>query len=295
MPIGDLCAIGSAIVWSFSVILMRVSGLTIPALPLTFFKIVVAIICFAIVLAFQGQLWVTGLTTGDYLRLSVSAVLGISLADTMIASALNRLGASLQALADCAYSPSIALVGLLMFGEKLNSWELIGGSLVVSGVFVGAAMTTEVKNKRDLWIGVALAAGAHVIMAIGILMVRDIYTQQSIVWVSGFRFLIAALVMFIAVAVTTPKQISRKLLLGFQHPETWRTMIPMSILGPFIATLLWVAGFKYLPAGRAAIFNQLSTVFIIVLAYLFLSEKFTPRKAIGTALALIGSLLVATH
>ena len=295
MPIGDLCAIGSAIVWSFSVILMRVSGFTIPALPLTFFKIVVAIICFAIVLAFQGQLWVTGLTTGDYLRLSVSAVLGISLADTMIASALNRLGASLQALADCAYSPSIALVGLVMFGEKLNSWELIGGSLVVSGVFVGAAMTTEVKNKRDLWIGVALAAGAHVIMAIGILMVRDIYTQQSIVWVSGFRFLIAALVMFIAVAVTTPKQISRKLFLGFQHPETWRTMIPMSILGPFIATLLWVAGFKYLPAGRAAIFNQLSTVFIIVLAYLFLSGKFTTRKAIGTALALIGSLLVATH
>jgi drug/metabolite transporter (DMT)-like permease len=295
MPIGDLCAIGSAIVWSFSVILMRVSGLTIPALPLTFFKIVVAIICFAIVLAFQGQLWVTGLTTGDYLRLSVSAVLGISLADTMIASALNRLGASLQALADCAYSPSIALVGLLMFGEKLNSWELIGGSLGVSGVFVGAAMTTEVKNKRDLWIGVALAAGAHVIMAIGILMVRDIYTQQSIVWVSGFRFLIAAFVMFIAVAVTTPKQISRKLFLGFQHPETWRTMIPMSILGPFIATLLWVAGFKYLPAGRAAIFNQLSTVFIIVLAYFFLSEKFTTRKAIGTALALIGSLLVATH
>ncbi|MEJ6579802.1 MAG: DMT family transporter [Akkermansiaceae bacterium] len=295
MPIGDLCAIGSAIVWSFSVILMRVSGFTIPALPLTFFKIVVAIICFAIVLAFQGQLWVTGLTTGDYLRLSVSAVLGISLADTMIASALNRLGASLQALADCAYSPSIALVGLLMFGEKLNSWELIGGSLVVSGVFVGAAMTTEVKNKRDLWIGVALAAGAHIIMAIGILMVRDLYTQHSIVWVSGFRFLIAALVMFIAVAVTTPKQISRKLFLGFQHPETWRTMIPMSILGPFIATLLWVAGFKYLPAGRAAIFNQLSTVFIIVLAYLFLSEKFTTRKAIGTALALIGSLLVATH
>ncbi|YCM45188.1 DMT family transporter [Verrucomicrobiaceae bacterium 227] len=295
MPIGDLCAIGSAIIWSFSVILMRVSGLTIPALPLTFFKIVVAIICFAIVLTFQGQLWVTGLTTGDYLRLSASAVLGISIADTMIASALNRLGASLQALADCAYSPSIALVGLLMFGEKLSSWELIGGSLVVSGVFVGAAMTTEVKNKRDLWIGVALAAGAHVIMAIGILMVRDIYTQQSLVWVSGFRFLIAALVMLIAVAVTTPKQISRKLFLGFQRPETWRTMIPMAILGPFIATLLWVAGFKYLPAGRAAIFNQLSTVFIIVLAYLFLNEKFTTRKAIGTALALIGSLLVATH
>jgi len=295
MPIGDLCAIGAAIVWSFSVILMRIAGLSIPALPLTFFKIVVAIICFAVVLTFQGQLWVSGLSTGDYLRLLASAVLGITLADTMIASALNRLGASLQALADCVYAPSIALVGLLMFGERLNTWELIGGSLVVSGVFVGAAMTTEVKSKRDLWIGVGLAAGAHLIMAIGILMVRDIYTQHSIVWVSGFRFFVAALVMAMGVAITSPKQIRRKLFLGFQRPDTWLTMIPMALLGPFLATLLWVAGFKYLPAGRAAIFNQLSTVFIIVLAYLFLKEKFTPRKAIGTALALIGSLLVATH
>ena len=295
MPIGDLCAIGSAVVWSFSMILMRVSGLSIPALPLTFFKIVVAIICFAIVLTFQGQLLVTGLTTGDFLRLSASAVLGITLADTMIASALNRLGASLQALADCAYSPAIALTGLIMFGDKLNSWELIGGSLVVAGVFVGAAMTTEVKSKRDLWIGVILAAAAHVIMAIGILMVRDIYTQHSVVWVSGFRFLIAAVVMFIGVAVITPHQIGQKLFLGFRRRDTWRTMIPMAILGPFLATLLWVAGFKYLPAGRAAIFNQLSTVFIIILAYLFLREKITPRKALGTALALLGSLLVITH
>ena len=58
-------------------------------------------------------------------------------------------------------------------------------------------------------------------------------------------------------------------------------MIPMSILGPFMATLFWIGGFKYSSAGRAAIFNQLSTVFIIVLAYFFLKEGFTRRKAIG--------------
>jgi drug/metabolite transporter (DMT)-like permease len=72
-------------------------------------------------------------------------------------------------------------------------------------------------------------------------------------------------------------------------------MIPMAIFGAFMATLFWVGGFKYLPAGRAAIFNQLSTVFIIVLAYIFLKEKFTMRKAIGTVLALLGSVLVAMH
>ena len=182
-----------------------------------------------------------------------------------------------------------------MFGELLSTWEIIGGVLVVSGVFVGAAMTAEIRHPRDLWAGIALAASAHIIMAVGILMVRDIYRETSIVWVTGFRFLVASLVMILWAAVRYPKSLRKHLLLGFYRPDTWRTMVPMAILGPFLATLFWVGGFKYLTAGRAAIYNQLSTVFIIVLAYMFLKERFTIRKAIGTALALTGSILVATH
>ena len=87
----------------------------------------------------------------------------------------------------------------------------------------------------------------------------------------------------------------RHLFLGFRARETWKFMIPMSILGPFLATLFWVAGFKHLNAGRAAIFNQLSTVFIVILAYLILKEKFTARKIAGVLLAIVGSLVVAMH
>jgi drug/metabolite transporter (DMT)-like permease len=295
VAIGDVYAIGAALFWSLSVILMRVSGFRIPPFPLTFFKNCVTLVLLALLLLILGESWWPELPQEAMLRLVISAVLGISVADTMIAAALNRLGASLQALADCAYSPAIVLVGFLMFGEMLNTWELIGGALVVSGVFVGAAMTAEVKHPRDLWAGIVLAASAHVIMAVGILMVRDIYRETSIVWVTGFRFLVASLFMALVAGVRYPKSLQTELFLGFLRRDTWLTMVPMAILGPFLATLCWVGGFKYLTAGRAAIYNQLSTVFIIILAYFFLRERFTMRKAIGTALALLGSVLVATH
>ena len=128
--------------------------------------------CF-FVLASQalGEAFVPELSGEAYVRLVVSAVLGISMADTMFASALNRLGASLQALADCVYAPAIAVVGFMMFGEWLGFWELLGGLLVVSGVVVGMRVTPDVKSRRDLVIGVFLTAGAHVIMAVGILFV----------------------------------------------------------------------------------------------------------------------------
>jgi drug/metabolite transporter (DMT)-like permease len=294
MSFGDICAVASALFWSVAVILMRVSGLKVPPLPLTFFKIWVAVLLLMGTLLWEGSPWVLDLSSQDYLRLVVSAVLGITLADTMIASALNRLGASLQALADCVYSPVIALVGVVMFGEHLSAWEMMGGALVVSGVFVGATRTVEIKKPKDLWIGILLAAGAHIIMAIGILMVRDLFREHSLVWVSTFRFVVAGVVMLFWGALGGRKKL-RHLFLGFRTRETWKFMIPMSILGPFLATLFWVAGFKHLNAGRAAIFNQLSTVFIVLLAYLILKEKFTARKIAGVLLAIVGSLVVAMH
>ncbi|MDB4032680.1 DMT family transporter [Porticoccaceae bacterium] len=295
MSLGDFFALASALVWSFSVILMRVAGYQIPPMPLTFFKSCVALILLVITLILLKQPFVVDLSGYDYLRLIISGAVGISVADTMIAASLNRLGASLQALADCAYTPTITLVGFLMFGETLNAWEIMGGLLVVSGVFVGAVIKTDVATRKDMIIGIILAASAHAIMGVGILMVRDIYREESVIWVTGFRFFVAVFAMFLYGYIKYPGRLKNKLLLGFYRRDMWRTIIPMAILGPFLATLFWIAGFKFLEAGRAAIYNQMSTAFIIILAYIFLGEKLTTRKALGVFLALTGALLVATH
>ena len=234
MLLGDLFAVSSALFWSFSVILMRIAGYQIPPIPLTFFKNCIAIICLVSVMLVLGESFFIDLSRADYLRLTFSAVIGICFADPMIAAALNRLGASLQALADCAYSPAITCIGFLMFGERLSNWELIGGFLVVSGVFVGATMTAEIKSSKDLMVGILLAASAHIIMAFSILMVRDIYRESSIFWVSGYRYLIAIIAMMVWAYIRHPHNMKEKLFLGFYRPDTWKTMIPMSVFGHFL-------------------------------------------------------------
>lgn len=287
---GDLYAIGAGFFWSLSVILMRISGLTIPPLPLTLFRSFVAIVGFVVVLLFTGDSLMPKYDAMTWLRLVASAILGISIADTLFAAALNRLGASLQALADCIYAPSVAVVGFFLFGEGLTAWELIGGALVISGVFVGMVKTKEIDDPRDLIVGTVLAAGAHVIMALGILMVRDVIREGSMIWIAAFRFIVATagLALF-ALARGKVDDIT----MGFRRRDTWKHMIPMGLLGSFLATLLWIAGFKYETPGRAAIYNQMSTVFIILLAWLILKEEMTPRKLAGVALAIAGALLVA--
>jgi drug/metabolite transporter (DMT)-like permease len=49
---------------------------------------------------------------------------------------------------------------------------------------------------------------------------------------------------------------------------------------------------KYTKVGVAAILNQSSVIYILFLAALFLGEPFTRRKAVASALALAGIILV---
>lgn len=249
---GDLYAIGAGFFWSLSVILMRISGLTIPPLPLTLFRSFVAIVGFVVVLLFTGDPLLPKYDAMTWLRLVASAILGISIADTLFAAALNRLGASLQALADCIYAPSVAVVGFFLFGEGLTAWELIGGALVISGVFVGMVKTKEIDDPRDLIVGTLLAAGAHVIMALGILMVRDVIREGSVIWIAAFRFIVATagLALF-ALARGKVDDIT----MGFRRRDTWKHMIPMGLLGHFLPPCsgLLVSNTKHLDAPRSTI------------------------------------------
>lgn len=306
MSVGDLYAVLAGFFWAFCVILMRVSVLRIPPVSLTLFKSALGVVFFVATLVVLqvcgssdaapnwGECFFRPLAAADYWSLVISAILGITIADTLFVAALNRLGASLQALADCIYSPAMAGVGFLMFGEHLGPWEIMGGALVVAGVGVGMHKAKDVQ-KRDLVIGALFAAGAHVIMAVGILMVRDSVLREggvSVIWVSGFRFLVATIALALLARIWMP---TKTLLLGFTMRETWKFTVPMSFLGPYLASIFWVAGFKHASAGRAAIFNQLSTPFIVILAVLLLKERMTEKKVVGIILAAIGAILVASQ
>ncbi|MGB0154411.1 MAG: EamA family transporter [Verrucomicrobiales bacterium] len=80
--------------------------------------------------------------------------------------------------------------------------------------------------------------------------------------------------------------------MGLQRCDLWSFTLPMALLGPFLATLFWIGGFKYETVAWAATYNQLSTVFIILLAWMFLKEHLSHRKVAGVCLAVVGAVIV---
>ena len=55
--------------------------------------------------------------------------------------------------------------------------------------------------------------------------------------------------------------------------------------------LFWLAGFKYTEASTASVLNETSTIFIVLMAWVFLKERLSWRKIIGVMMTFVGVVI----
>lgn len=72
----------------------------------------------------------------------------------------------------------------------------------------------------------------------------------------------------------------------------WRLLLLAAFVGQCLAMVLWLAGYKYTQASIAAVLNETASVFIVLLAWLWLREPLGRRGAAGVTLTLCGVALM---
>ena len=136
--------------------------------------------------------------------------------------------------------------------------------------------------------GIAAGLLSMVFMAVGIVMIKDVLESSNVFWATLVRVLAGCVTLFMIVAVH-PRR--KQYLNELRFSRAWFTALPASVSGNFIALVCWVAGMKYTTASQAATLNQMSTIFIFILAGIWLKERITPQKAIAICLAVTGAYL----
>ncbi len=293
--LGELCSLAAASIWSLSVVLFKRSERFSPQ-GMNLFKNSVALVLLLVTLPLAGEGIAWDRSGADWLRLAISGVLGIALADTLVFMALRRLGASLLAVVDCVYAPSIVALSVLVLHEPLAVGFVGGAVLVVGGVLVATTdklrrTGVEAEAGRSIAGGVMLGIGGIVAMAVGVVLAKPVLERSGLVEVTTVR-MVAGVTGQLAWMALVPS--GRDALEVFKPDRAWRTLVPASILGSYVSMLLWLGGFKWAPASVASVLNQMSTVFTIVLARLVLGEAISPRRAFGAAAAVAGAVWIVT-
>lgn len=286
--LGETLALLAALAWSTSVVLFGVSKQHTPQ-GINLFKNAVAALLLLATMAAFGIPFEHARTPEDWALLAASGVVGIAVGDTLLFMALKRLGPGLLAIVECAYAPSMVAMSVVFLGESVGPWLLGGGALVLAGVLLAATDTIPshrlVDPDHHVPAGAVLGVGAMLMMAVGIVFIKPIIEQDSLVEVSAVRLVagIAGQLLWIALR---PQQ--RGALRSLLPSRSWNTLLPASALSGYVAMLLWIGGFKWAAVSVASLLNQASSIFTIVLARIFVKDPITPRRASGAALAIAG-------
>lgn len=287
---GEVFALSSAVTWALAVVLLRRSGETLPAFELNLFKN-----CFGFVLLVPTILLVSGLSVPYYTATELSVVLlsglfGIAVADTWYLTALNMLGAGRTGIVSSLFSPFVIFLSAIFLDERLVSWQWLGFVLVMAGVLLVSWRRHRFSvDEADLKKGLIYAVGAVFMMAVGIVMVKEILETRSFLWTMELRFVggVAGMVLYLLIRGQW-KRIKR----NFSQPQPWGTIMLASFLGAYLALILWLGGYKLIDASVASVLNETNVVFIVFFAWLILDEWINPRKLIGMGLTVAGVIIM---
>jgi drug/metabolite transporter (DMT)-like permease len=289
--LGEILALASGLVWAIAVILFRISGRRVHPVALNLGKCVLALVIMVPTLAVLGEPLAPAVPASTVGLLLLSGVLGIAVSDTLFFYALNRLGASLTAIVDCFYAPFVIGLSFLLLGERLNPIQLVGAALVVSAVLtLSKEGKIEKIDRKDLGLGVLYGILAMFFVAFGIVMVKPVLGEVSVFWATFVRIAGGA----IALALLVPFLRNRRAILAPLHERrNWAALVPAAFFGSYLSLILWMGGMKYAKASVAAVLNQLNTIFIVIIAAIFLKERLTGWKVLAVALALVGAYLAS--
>jgi drug/metabolite transporter (DMT)-like permease len=286
--LGEFLSLLCALLWAFAVICYRKAGTHINVSAMNLFKICLTMLLMVPTLYFTEGFSPPDLSLHDWGLLLVSGFLGIMLADLFYLRALQLIGAGLTGLTGSLYSPFVVFLSFYYLGERLNSWQIMGMALVIVGVLVISFRKKVLLVEHPPIKGFVFAALGVFFTALGIVIIKPVTTEIPFFWIITIRTIGGVITMFLFNLILR-KSLNPLAVMKYQG-KYW--LIVGALLGQYLSTMVWVAGYKYTSASVASILNESASLFIFILGWLILKEEINRRKVIGAIISISGVLLV---
>ena len=297
---GEICGLIAAVLWSSTVILLRLSSTQITPFLINPIKNSIGLILFLILFSyFEIPFWYQLNDFSDYLKIIISGSLGMALGDTIFIYALSKIGANRVAIVD-SFSPFIIyFYSILMLNNQTLSYMQFLGFIIA--IFAILILTYEndyddinFKVKRN---GILLVLFAMSCTGFGVVLLKSVlneindYSIKFNLWVTVFRLVPGVIISWIIFLFQKDKS---QLLRPLKDKKNFKILIYASILGPFLALGFWILGYAYIDKPSiASIISQMSVVFIAILSAIFLKERITKIKLLSIICAFIGVTITA--
>ena len=289
--IGEILSLLTAVFWAVAVILFKKSGETVHPIGLNLFKNAMGFLLILITMGLFKEALFHQIPLADYGVLMLSGAIGIGIGDTLLFACLNLLGAGLTAIVDCLYSPFIIVLAVLFLGESLTFLQIFGAVLVVFAVLTITLKGGGLDIDRHKFIrGIIFGILAMLSTAVGVVIVKPLLSRIPFLWATEVRLLGALLMLTLILLFHHGR---RKILSSILDKKSRLYVIAGSFFGAYMAMLFWLGGMKFTQASIAAALNQTNSIFIVILAAVWLKEPLNARRIFAIIIAFLGVILVS--
>lgn len=291
--LGELACLGAALCWAVAVALFRKPIAAEGAISVNFAKNSIAALLFGATAAFLGQL--AGLAAAPLAAvgaLILSGLLGLTLGDSALFLAVQRLGAHRALLFQTLAPIFAALLSFLLTGELITALQSAGVVLVLAGVAVVVAPAGAEKAQPLNWGGMALAATSAFGQGAGIAFTKTAMTTVPVLAASFVRQGSAVLGLMAVLALQ--RKLGHSLGIFGAWPRLKPIVLP-AMMSAYLGFSLMMFGISRAPASVAAVLLAVTPVFSLFLDAMTGYGKLTWRGLLGTVVAVAGvAVLVAT-
>lgn len=179
--LGVVCALAAALCWAVATIWYKQLTDKFSNIALNFHKGWITLLGLALAAPFFSGIS-DALTNQSLAILLLSGAIGIGIGDTALFAALKRLSEKQTLLIAESTAPIMVVLGGMFFlSEYLSPWQLLAIGLIIFSVDLVIGLRGKLKgDNKHLLSGTALALGAALCQASGILLTRSVLSDGQI-------------------------------------------------------------------------------------------------------------------
>ena len=290
---GELAALSAALFWSIAIILFKSVSNELSPFLITAIKNTIGLISFILLfIILDFPVWHSKFDLYDYIKIIVSGVLGMGLADALFIFALTKIGANRVGIINCFEPVVIYMFSFIMLGTYLTIQQLLGFVIVILAILIiNYEKDIDDINPRVKSLGLFLQILAVLLSSFGIVLIKPVLAKvdgmiYGQLWVTAFRLFPGFIFAWVLFLFQKDKYV---LLYPLKNFNVIKKISLGSFLGTFMALGFWILGYANINKPPiASILNQSAMIFIVIFSWLFLKENITKLRFLSIMLAIIG-------
>ena len=292
MHIGEISALGVAVCWTLSALFFQKAGNRIGSLAVNVIRLMMAIILLGFgAWVTRGYFFPTDATSYQWFWLSLSGFIGFFLGDLCLFSSYSIIGSRMAALVMTLSTPITVCIGFLFLGEHLSFIQIVGITIVVSGIFI-AMLGKEKGEKLNFNVpfkGFLFAFGGALGQALGLILSKKGIGDYDAMSATQIRAITGGISFLLL--ITFPRRWSSLRYAVFDKTGI-KFVLSGSLFGPVIGVSLSLFAIQHTEAGVAAALMGLVPIFIILPSAIMFKKRITVFQVLGAFISVAGGILL---